>query len=312
MSGAGRLTYYSLAALGGEACERQWVQSIRSLRRFNPWARVVLVLYGAPRAETLAEARAMNVQVIYGGDYGRCFAHLPPRVAEVLVRNPTLHKVLSLRLCPTEGVGQVLFLDCDTYFFDDVDRLFERYRARHFYAREEPGSSRSPGGCDPTYVDEAVLRQMAWAERLAPIPPYNSGVFMLNGGAWDHLRYLADEFLAFVWRLLVGLRFGSPLGAQLDEAQQVLLARNSSDDDLRRSLPFPSSNAWIVEEIALWLTLGRIPGLTHDLLGRQDVAQSGEAAERARARRRGRPGPTVAHYFSGGENGFFAEVGAVP
>jgi hypothetical protein len=304
------LIYYSLAAVGGDACERQWVRSIESLRRHNPWAPVVLVLYGAPQAETLSVARAMNVLVVHGGDYRRCFAGLPPRVAEVLARNPTLHKVPSLRLCPTDGVGQMLFLDCDTYFFDDVDQLFQRYQARHFYAREEPGSRRSVGGYDPAYVDEQALGGLSWSEGLYPIPPYNSGVFMLNGGAWAHLAALSEAFLAFAWRLLVGLRAGSPLGARLDEAQAALIARNMIEADWPARLAFPSSNAWIVEEVAFWLTLGRIPGLTHDVLGRQDVAQGGESVAAARARRRGAQGPMLAHYFSGGEDDFVAEVGA--
>lgn len=301
-AGTARLVYYSLAAVGEEACERQWVQSIRSLRWFNRSIVVLLFVYGAPRPETLAEAARMGVQVIYGGDHGRCFAHVPERVAQVLVRNPTLHKVLSLRACPTQGVGQLLFLDCDTFFFGDVERLFDRYRASHFYAREEPGTRRSPDGYDPRYVDEAALYQLAFAEGLAAVPPYNTGIFMLNGGAWDHLRHLADEFLGFVWRLLVGLRVGSPLGAAPDEAVMALLERNANEEDRRRSLPFPSSNAWIVEEIALWLTLGRIRGLTHDVLSRADVAQSVEFADGAGI------APIVAHYFSSGEERFFAQV----
>jgi hypothetical protein len=309
MNATGRLVYYSLAAVGGEACERQWIRSIHSLRRHSPWTPVALVLYGAPRAETLATARSFGVRVIYGGEYRRCFAHLPPRIAEVLLRNPTLHKVPSLRLCPTEGVGQVLFLDCDTYFFGDVDGLFQRYQAHHFYAREEPGSSRCPGGYDPAYVNEDALRRLSWSQGLAAIPPYNSGVFLLNGGAWEHLGALADEFLAFAWRLLVGLAAGSNPGAALDADLAALLARNVAPADWSWRLPFPSSNAWIVEEIAMWLTLGRIPGLTHDVLRTHDVAQDGEAVAAAQAARNGAPGPRLVHYFGGGEDDFFAEVG---
>jgi hypothetical protein len=43
-------------------------------------------------------------------------------------------------------------------------------------------------------------------------------------------------------------------------------------------LPFPSSNFWIVDQVALWLTLGQIPGLTHGRLSRADVTQGGEQA----------------------------------
>ena len=302
---AGRLVYYSLAAVGSVACERQWVQSIRSLRRFNGDVPVFLFVYGSLAAETLAEASRHGVHVVHGGEYAGCFARLPWAAAQALVRNPTLHKVPSLRLCPTEAVGQVLFLDCDTFFFDDVDRLFDRYQGHHFYAREEPGSSRSHHGYDRAYLDEAVLHQMARGEGLRPIPPYNSGVFMLNGGAWDHLRALADDFLAYAWRLLVGQEFASPLGAAPEEPVSTLIRRHADEKDRRSRLTYPSSNAWILDEVALWLTLGRIPGLTHGVLDRADVVQNGEAVEMSR----GGPGrPIVAHYYSGWEERFFSQV----
>jgi hypothetical protein len=80
----------------------------------------------------------------------------------------------------------------------------------------------------------------------------------------------------------------------------ALVGRNATNEDLRRS---PSSNDWIVEEIALWLTLGRIPGLTHDVFGRMDVAQSTEVVDGRRI------APIVAHYFSSGEKCFFAMSG---
>ena len=300
-----RLVYYSLAAVGSAACERQWVQSIRSLRRYNGDIPVFLFVYGSLAAGTLAEAERHGVRVINGGDYATCFADLSWAAAQALVRNPTLHKVGSLRLCPTEAAGQVLFLDCDTFFFDDVDRLFERYQGHHFYAREEPGSSRSHYGYDRTYLDEAVLQGMERAEGLQPIPPYNSGVFMLNGGAWDHLRALAGDFLSYAWRLLLGQEYASPLGAAPEPAVSSLIRRHADEKDRRSRLPFPSSNAWILDEVALWLTLGRIPGLTHEVLDRADVAQNGEAVEIARA---GPDRPILVHYYSGWEDRFFSHV----
>jgi hypothetical protein len=39
------------------------------------------------------------------------------------------------------------------------------------------------------------------------------------------------------------------------------------------------------------------------------MAQDGEAVAAAQAARNGAPGPRLAHYFSGGEDDFFAKVG---
>jgi glycosyl transferase family 8 len=300
-----KLVYYSLAALGNEACERQWTQSIRSLRRHNPRIPVCLIVWGTPRTETLAEAARQHVRVIDAGAYRRLFMHLPPAWGEVLARNPTLHKILSLRHCAAHGPDQVLYLDCDTFFFGDVERLFELYRGRHFLAREEPGSRRSHYGYDRSYIDEDMLTEVAQSEGVAPIPPYNTGVILMNGGLWDHLRALADYFLLCAWRLMVGLRFASPLGAAVDAAVAPLLDRAVTDEDRRHRLVYPSSNAWIVEEIALWLTLGRVAGLTHDAFERTHVVQNGEALEIGR---RSDPLPIVAHYFGGWEQRFFAHL----
>lgn len=41
-------------------------------------------------------------------------------------------------------------------------------------------------------------------------------------------------------------------------------------------LPYPSSNVWILEQVALWLTLGHVPHLTHGHLSREHVLQGGE------------------------------------
>jgi hypothetical protein len=302
-----RVIYYSLAALGNRACERQWIQSIRSLRRHNAEIPVYLILYGVPLAETRLEASRWGVRVIDAGAYRHGFSRLPPPWAEVLEHNVTLHKVLSLRHFVMPDIDQVLYLDCDTYFFGDVESLFDLYCGRHFTAREEPGSRRSHEGYDAGYIDEDALERLARGEGLAPIPPYNTGVFLMNGGLWEHLRALADHFLVCVWRLMVGLRFASPLGASPDDVVATLIERSATAADQRHCFTYPSSNAWIVEEIALWLTLGRVAGLTHDVFQRAHVLQNGETLRIGR----GRPHPVVAHYFSTFERQFFAHLSAL-
>jgi hypothetical protein len=300
-----RAVYYSLAALGNAACERQWVQSIRSLRRHNREIWVYLVVWGAPRAETLAEAARQGVCVVDVGAYAGAFTHLPPAWAEILRRNPTLHKILSLRHFPTDQLDQLLYLDSDTFFLGDVEGLFSLYRGQHFLAREEPGSRRSHYGYDSGYIDEDALAAIARGDGRTSVPPYNTGIFLMNGGLWNHLRALVDDFLVCAWRLMVGLRFASLAGAAPDSAAARLLDCGTTDEDRRGCLPYPSSNSWIVEEIALWLSLGRVAGLTHGAFRRAHVAQNGEAL--AIGAQRG-PLPVVAHYFSGLEEQFFARL----
>ena len=299
--------YYSLAALGNVACERQWRQSIRSLRRHNSAIPVDLIVWGAPATATLREAARLGVRVIPAGSYGAAFAHLPPLWAQVLKHNPTLHKILALRYCPTSEISQLMYLDCDTFFFGDVAMLFDLYRGRHFFAREEPNSSRSHFGYDASYVDEELLRRLTGSEGLAYVPPFNTGIFLMNGGLWNQLRALAADFLVYAWRLTVGLAYASPLGAKPDDVPARLLKRVTNADQFWR-LPYPSSNPWIVEEIALWVTLGRIAGLTHGAFRREHVIQNGEILELGP---RTSTLPIIAHYYSSWEERFFEHLWAL-
>ena len=274
-----KLVLYSLAVLGSNHCERQWVASIRSLRRYNRSVRVRLGVYGVPASNTLAEARRHGVEVVSYGDYRACLAASAPRHARVLAENPTLHKIASMRDLP-ECEGQVLYLDCDTFCFGDIDILFERYAYAHFHAREEQASRRSPHGYDPTEIDEAALETLASSQGLSFVPPYNTGVMMLNGGLWRRLGDRFATFLEFVLRL-------SHPGLEGEAG-----------------LPYPSSTSWIVEEIATWLTLGGVPGLTHAPYDPGDVAQNGEANDFFVMRRF----PRLAHYFSSLETSFFESL----
>jgi len=116
----------------------------------------------------------------------------------------------------------------------------------------------------------------------------------MNHGLWHHLCQLDHEFLSFTWRLLVGLSMRPTCKAPF--------AKFVPEDPAERekALIFPSENAWIIEEVALWLTMGRLPWLTHDLLSRQDVVQGSEHSSHA--------GYLLAHYFSHREKRFFNDL----
>lgn len=105
----------------------------------------------------LREAERQQVTIHHVGDYRDRLEEALPGCARVLTHHPLLHKILSLRFLPAKSASQVLYLDCDTYFFGDVANLFSKYQKHHFYAREEPRSRRSPYGYDPSYLNEEIF-----------------------------------------------------------------------------------------------------------------------------------------------------------
>ena len=151
-----RLVYYSLAISPAGSRETQWIQSIRSLRRYNAHIPVQLFLFnGAPPA-MIREAHRQRVEVFELGDYvqylDRLFVH-----GSLLAQYPTFHKFLVLTHSPARAANQILYLDCDTFFFHDVETLFNCYESFDWCAREEPTSRLSYLPRDPAHLDEAVL-----------------------------------------------------------------------------------------------------------------------------------------------------------
>lgn len=297
-----RLVYYSLACLDASDAERRWRRSIQSLRRFNSSIDVMLFVYGTPSADTLTVAEHCSVNVQPCGDYTDSFGAIPRHWVPALARNPTLHKFLSLKRIPADNVRQVLYLDGDTFFLGDVEQLFARYTTHSFYAREEPSSRRSHYGYDADYIDEELLGDIAVREGLNVVAPYNTGVCLMNHGLWRELQCLGSEFCEYVWRLLTGASLWRPEVIKNEGLVDCVL-HNASDSELRTALRYPSRNGWIVEEIAWWLTLGRVPHLTHGVLRRSDVIQNGEYADGA--------GFLLAHYYSTNEAHFFDYLDAV-
>jgi hypothetical protein len=296
-----KLVYYSLANAAASRHEQQWTQSIRTLRRYNSSIDVTLFLYNGASTEMFEEAARQRVTVRYVGNYSEYLDALYVQGSALAVL-PTFHKFLSLAQIPLNGVTQILYIDCDTYFFDDVEILFRRYASSDWYAREEPGSQRSHFGYDPSHIDEAALSQIVQSENLRAIIPFNTGVCLMNNGAWQKLDRIRVSYLDFAWRLLCGCQLGIGHTVDQDPAirSAVMLAMN--DVDRGRALPFPSGNLWIIDEIALWLALGHFPELSTGLLSREDAAQGGEFVDAsAPSGKRA----VLAHYFSNMQDEFF-------
>jgi hypothetical protein len=194
----------------------------------------------------------------------------------------------------------VLYLDCDTHFVGDVAALFDHYSIADFYAREEPHSSRSPLGSDPNYLNERRLGQLARAEGVRVVPPYNLGVCLMNNRAWISIASTRSKFLRLVSRFIVGLHLADGADIHLPTAVRLRLERRLTSLDRSTALSYPSSNTWIVEQVAMWLALGSIPGFTHGRFSPKDVAQGAEFMKY----KRGGFGGTLCHYFSRNEDQF--------
>ncbi len=298
------LVYYSLSRPGDGSYDFLWIQSIRSLRCCNQDLPVCLLVYDGVSDEILREADRSNVTVFQLGDYRDClrrnFVH-----GEVLSLYPTLHKFISLCELDTSEVSQILYLDCDTFFFDDPEILFNTYTECDWYAREAPTSRLCPHGYNPVNIDEAELDSIVWQEGLAPIAPFNVGVCLLNHGVWRNFNQLQVTYLDNLWRLLVGRHRRGSDGSDEHIRSAVLDAATYFDHS--RSLPYPSHNFWIADEIALWLTLGRIEGMSQGFLSSEHVLQGGEFVDGIEAGQSW----VLSHYFTSMQAQFFSYVAAL-
>jgi len=301
-----RLAYYSLANFPYDGREHQWIQSIRSMRRHNRSIPVWLFLFNGASSELLAEAERWGVHVCFLGDYGE-FLQKAHRRGTILALYPTFHKFLILTYLPLQTATQILYLDCDTFFFNDVDLLFDLHGARDWCAREEFMSLRSPLGYDPNHVDEQLLESIARREGLHYIPPFNSGVCLLNHGIWHSLDGLRDAYLGLAWRLLCGRETSKPGDKVCDRLVGQAVTDATNDWDRAHALPYPSTNDWIIEQIALWIALGRLPQFSLGTLSSAQVLQGDEFETILTAHHK----CVLAHYFTGMEKEFFASVPAI-
>lgn len=297
-----RIVTYSLAVDGPSErtdYHEQLLYSVKSLRLYNKTVSVHVFLYGPHLPGFTSELEAYAVNVHQMGSYEDAVRRFRPRAFRTLATYPVLHKWLNFAELESLNPSQILQTDCDTFFFDDVDKLFALYSDRHFYAREEPSSKASHYGYDPSYLNEDDLALLARSEGAAWVNPYNIGVCVLNHGLWSEIARRADQWLSYVFRFARGIA-GNPqtlnmLWPSLAEAvaQDLLEAPEIS------ALPFPSSNPWILDQMSLWLIMGQIPGLTHGFLSREHVLQGGDE---------GGVGKVLHHYFGTDKIAFRSET----
>ena len=285
---------YSLSASGPPQqtnYHEQLLYSVRSLRTYNKNVPIHVFLYGEHPSGPIAELEDHAVSIHHRGAYVDAIRQIRPRAFRTLAHYPVLHKWLNFSELEALAPSQILQTDCDTFFFGDVGLLFERYSERQFYAREEPASKASHYGYDPFYVDEDALFTLARREGAGEVNPYNIGVCMLNHGLWTEIAKRSDKFLSYIFRFTACMARNPQTREKLWPGLAELLEQDLAEEPEISELPFPSNNLWILEQVALWLTLGQIPGLTHGFLSREHVIQGGEQP--------GSPETEVVHHYFG-------------
>lgn len=300
-----RLVYYSLSLSTSDARPdllRQLLTSVDSLRRYNRHIAVAVFTYNG--ADTLIRPllAPYDVAVIPQGSYEQRLASTCPDGWPFLAQYPLLHKFLNFEAIAAMQPRQALFLDCDTLFFSDVERLFETYNDAHCYAREEPTCARSHYGYEPEYLDETALRALTSALGIHSLPPFNLGIVLFNHGIWRLLADLEPALITYAWRLLLWLAANPPNEWRERTYGEIPPARamREQPDALKAwaaanpPLPFPSANEWILDELSLWLALGHLDGLRYGDFSRHHAVQNGELLSYPAAQ----PEWVVCHYFS--------------
>lgn len=296
----GALVAYSITFPDGRVradLVRQLEISFSSLRAGNRTQPVVLFSHGPLPAVIAGLCRSHGVMVSEQVPYEQRLRRACPTGWAALARYPVLHKYLNFSHVAGSGYTQMLCCDCDTVFAGDVAEVFHRYGdVASVVAREEVHSSRSPYGYDPNFIDEELLGRLGAATGAVPLAPFNLGVVLFNRTDWNELASLEDRFVDIAWRFATWmamhpLRPGTPYAEfqGLPEAAAAMTAL-----DVARALPFPSTNRWILEEVALWLTLGHLRTATSADFSPTDVAQNGEFAMSDPRR----PPWILCHYFS--------------
>jgi hypothetical protein len=300
--GGGNAVVYSLSLSGDDdRPDLLWQldASLESLRRVAPHQHVIVFYHGRVPAPVARTAAAHGATVHEGVSYEARLRALCPFGWQALSTYPLLHKYLNFGALASLGLAQTLLVDCDTLFFDTPDRLFRRYARAHCAAREEPTTRRSALGYDPTYIDEAALARLAGVLGVRGVLPFNTGVMLMRGELLAALAELERTYVTLAWRLLRWMALHVPSGPTegFGELPAAALWRAQGDGrggDERDALPYPSANRWILDEVALWLTLGCVDGLQYSDFALTDVAQNGEAfAAPARS-----PPWVLLHYYS--------------
>jgi hypothetical protein len=296
-----RLVCYSVTNCGEGPHLDQLLRSTASLRQYNTNIPVWVFVYGdmPPAAAALLEANHICVKPV--GTYVASLRKLSPH-AEVLSSYGVLCKYLSLAELADVDVAQLLLVDCDTFFFGDVTKLFERHAECECYGREEPFSPYSAHS-DAAYLDPAALAALLKSEALHEVPTLNAGALLLNRGLHRKVAPMLGFMLDYASRLMMWLRLHHDgelpyMTPEFDPKSGPGGDPVGSAKPSHSPLPYPSSNAWIVDEVAFWMMLGRLPEVSCGIFAWHDFLQGQEF----RSTSREQTSALGCHYFSVNED----------
>lgn len=272
-SGSEHLVIYSISLPeGGEVEKLSWQieASLLSLREHDSEVAVRVYVYGELTNRIADLLGELDVERVNRPALGSVVADLVGGGFEELGDYAPVHKWLSIASVESSR-RTVLYVDCDTFFFESPRALTESSSA-DLSAREEPYSERSHLGVRGAHVDETRLREAAARIGATAVPPFNTGVICFRNQSWLRIRDRRSIYLELVQSF-----------------------RSPNRPVLRWSgLSYPSENRWIAEQVAAWLMVGLERSLSVELLGRDHVLQGGEfSSYRADA-----VTCIVCHYFS--------------
>lgn len=292
---------YSLLLRGGnyDAQVARHLLSVRSLRRLSPKIAIYLHVFSqqltAGDQETLER---LGVTVRHCGSYRSALREIAgDRGADILRRYAPMHKWLALQWIPPDTHASILSLDNDTYILRDLAGLFEIY-GHDLCAREEPYSRASPLGYRTPYLDEDTLDGLSREEGFPPVPPFNTGVVIMDGRVAARIAENLGTALQYLWRFNLWM-CGHPAEQDARDVLEMRAAGVSGVFPSATALRYPSENRWIKEQVSMWLTVGAL-GEPVRLMSPSHIAQGHEYRQIDHAGAH----PYLVHYYSINENDF--------
>ena len=292
--------FYSLAFGGSEIAPLQLVRSLESVRFFHPDLPVFVYLFGEAPPDFLRQLRQLHAEVRHLGDHRAYIARTEPDRAALFALDPKIHRWLVLEEPELKACTRLLYIDSDTLFLAPPSKLFERYRDADLYAREEPFCRRSIHGYNPALVDEEGIAALRTSEGLGPVPPFNTGVCMLSRAMADAITAILPQYFEYLFRFLAWFHL-NPLSRATGINSTPITDERYLRPAAKRALPYKSENRWIVDQVALWLALGRFTNLRYGDFAPSDVWQGGEFQQLSTSARF----PILCHYFGSNTMQFF-------